>query len=119
MPPSHPELEAHRVAGKRYPRTRRPLQCTFKNCLKRCSSQSGLTQHILRQHQAHIPPPPSPGSQQAPASPRTDTAQANDFDFFEYEEEVLDNGIQQATPTAESVGGASSGTIFFPTILPI
>lgn len=112
MPPSHPELEAPRVAGKHYTHTRRPLQCTFKNCLKRCSSQSSLTQHILWQHQAHIQPSPSPRSQQVPASPQIDTAQADHFDIFEHEK-VLDNGIRQATPTAESVGGASSGTFFF------
>lgn len=42
-----------RVAGaRRIVRNRKTLQCTFPECPKTFYAQAGLTQHILRKHQA-------------------------------------------------------------------
>lgn len=115
--------QVFRVAGMRRVHARKTLPCTFPNCSKMFSAQSGLTQHILRKHQAPVEPPSSPPSpprntqvpdfpQGNPISPQVDPEiEGDNIGFFanDAQDWDIDFPFDNITPVSSINGDVGSG----------
>lgn len=87
MSSSHPQ--ALHIAGARRAHARKSLHCTFPECPKMFYAQSGLTQHILRKHQASREPTPPPSF--SPDRHGNAMEDQNEFDFMDNDDWPWDN----------------------------